>query len=125
VNEENTHMGYIAHHAIIVTSWDKTILRKAHERATTFDCHVSDIVESGVNGYHSFLIAPDGSKEGWDESRRGDAQRAAWIEWSRSVRYEDGSSPLSWVEVRYGSDDHDAKVERHEWLEVHSEGAQS
>lgn len=115
-------MGYIAHNAIVVTSWNDETIEKAHAKATELRCSVSNIVASPVNGYKSFLIAPDGSKEGWGDSDVGDAQRKAWIAWSKDLRYEDGSSSLHWCEVRFGSDDADAQIVTHEWADAPAEG---
>lgn len=108
-------MGYIAHHAIVVTSWnDKTIV-SAHAKATELGALVSPIIPARCNGEASFFIAPDGSKEGWVDSDKGDEQRDSFIEWADSQAYEDGSSPIAWVEVRYSPDDHEATVSRHAW----------
>jgi len=108
-------MGYIAHHAIVVTSWDDKTLKAAHDKAIEIGCAVSKIVDSKINSYRSFLIAPDGSKEGWGDSDSGDQKRKEWIEWAESTLYEDNSGPLSWVEIRYGSDDQDAVISNHAW----------
>jgi hypothetical protein len=75
---------------------------------------ISYMVKSRVNGYTSFLVSPDGSKEGWAESEEGDNRRATFIEWLRSKRYEDGSSPYSWAEVLYGDDDQQAAIVAHD-----------
>ena len=63
-----------------------------------------------VNGSRSFLVAPDGSKEGWLESATGDAMRSEFVAYLRSLAYEDGSTPLSWVELSYGGDDDEVQV---------------
>lgn len=115
-------MGYIAHNAIVVTSWNEDAIGKAHIKAIELGCHVSNIVDSKMNGYASFLIAPDGSKEGWGDSDKGDARREAWKAWTHELAYEDGSSSLHWVEVRFGSDDGDASVVTHAWAECPAEG---
>ena len=109
-------MGYMRHHTIVVTSWDEKILATAHAEAyRIFDATVSEIVLSPVNGYVSFFVAPDGSKEGWDSSDTGDAKRAEFIAWLRTQVYEDGSSSLTWFEAFYGDDDRECAVEHHNW----------
>lgn len=55
-----------------------------------------------LNNVRSFMVAPDGSKEGWDESDLADGARAAFREWLDGRAFEDGSSPLTWVEVAFG-----------------------
>lgn len=108
-------MGYMVHHAILVTTFDEQRAKIAHKKAIEiFDNLVSEVVtqmrESVVNGYHSFTVFPDGSKDGWTDSDTGDQHRAAFIEWLESQRYEDRSSPYDWVEVQYGDDNGDTKI---------------
>ena len=64
-------MGYMRHHAILVTSWDAKLLASAHAQAVKMFAYVSPISPAFVNGYQSFFIPPDGSKEGWPESDAG------------------------------------------------------
>lgn len=103
-------MGYMRHHAIVVSSWDKDLIAKAHKIAVESFPHVSEIVPHAMNGGGSFLVPPDGSKEGWPESLLGDDRRAAFVRWMDSQRYDDGSTSLRWVEVMYADDDGDAKI---------------
>lgn len=71
-------------------------------KAIELELPVSEVVESPVNGYQSFLIAPDGSKEGWADSDKGEAAREAWTMWARSSRLY-----LDWVHINYGGDDNE------------------
>lgn len=74
-------MGYEKHHSIIVISSDKGI-KKPHKKAMKiFDHLVSNIIHSGMNGVSSFFIAPDGSKEGWTDSFKGDERRDKFIQY--------------------------------------------
>lgn len=101
-------MGYMVHHAILVTTFDEQAAKVAHKKASEiFDRLVSGITgisESLVNGYHSFAIFPDGSKDGWEDSDEGDEHRAAFVAWLETQQYEDRSSRYDWVEVQYGDD---------------------
>lgn len=99
-------MGYMRHHAIVVTGWDPEVVRCARELATTiFNGHgITEVVGPLVNGYYTFLVPPDGSKEGWDESGVGDGRRAEFIEGLKQFDY------LDWVEVQYGDDDMETKI---------------
>jgi hypothetical protein len=108
-------MGYIKHHAIVVSSWDDKLLARAEAQAIELGCCVSPIVAGTSNGQRSFLIAPDGSKEGWGASDVGDTQREAFARWADEQRYDDGSTSLSWVEVSFSPDDQDAAIVRHAW----------
>lgn len=112
-------MGYMRHHAIVVTSYQENAIKAAREKAiellraqdseidrTNADRLVSPIIDGTRNGYSSFLIAPDGSKEWWDESDRIAAAREAWIQWARGF---DG--PLDWVLVQFGDDERETKID--------------
>lgn len=100
-------MGYMRHHAIVVTGWDPEVVRCARELATTiFNGHgITEVVGSLVNGYYTFLVPPDGSKEGWDDSVEGDARRAKFIE-----GVEQQFAYLDWAEVQYGDDNLETKI---------------
>lgn len=57
-----------------------------------------------VNGYVTYAFLPDGSKEGWPPSDRGDEYRNAFVELF-DHGYRDGSSPFEVTRVRHGGDD--------------------
>jgi hypothetical protein len=95
-------MGTIIHDAIVVTSWKEDHAQAARDEAERLGLPVTGITSSWLNGYVSFLIAPDGSKEGWADSDRGEVKRAEWKAWA-SQQYAKGVY-FDWVEVRYGRD---------------------
>ena len=101
-------MGYMIHHAIIVTSFDDKAIIKAHVKALKIfpDNLVTSITPYGMNGYRSFLIAPDGSKEGWEESEQGNENREKYIDWLFNQAYDDGSSLYDFVEIEYGDENY-------------------
>lgn len=116
-------MGYIRHHAIVVTGWDDDRVRIAHEQARrlleqrTQDgiAHLPDdvltpIIDAHLNGYTSFAILPDGSKEFWGDSDEMDTIRAAFLDWLESQRDEEGGSYLRWAEVIFGDEDGPARI---------------
>lgn len=105
-------MGYMRHHAIIVSSFMNERTQAAHAKAVELGMSVTNITPEVVNGYTSFLIGPDGSKEGWGASAEGDSQRAAMIEYLDAQRYDDDSSLLDWVVVQYGDDEMETRVVR-------------
>lgn len=98
-------MGDIVHHAILVSaSYDTNgehWIEVARRAALEAGCRPTAIQEGVVNDVRSFAILPDGSKEGWEESNAGDRARYDFIRWMNDQAYEDGSSPLSWVEVEW------------------------
>lgn len=115
-------MGNVSHHAIVVTSWKRDVLKDARKYAKKLKLEVTEIVESKWNSFATFVVLPDGSKEGWRESIDGDDRRAKLKERLLSYRYDDKSSCLEWVEVQYGRDDYGiggvgAKVTDHEWVD--------
>ncbi len=99
-------MGYMRHHTIVVTGWDREDTRKAHNQAVKQFGHlVSQVVDSRLNGYVSFFIAPDGSKEGWSASHNGDDAREYFKSWLRESR-----NSASWVEVQFADEDGDNRI---------------
>lgn len=106
-------MGYIRHHTIIITSFDhKTILEVTREAKKIFSSLVSNVIKS-MNGFESFFIAPDGSKEGWEDSDFADRGRKQFIKFIKSKTCMDGSNPISFVEIFYGDNDGECKIINH------------
>jgi hypothetical protein len=107
------------HHTIIVCGIDYrginmgNPINKAREIAISIFPYVSPLSPETMNGYQSFFIPPDGSKEDWDESEVGDDQRDKFIEQLKLMEYEDGSSPICWVEVQFGDDNNISSIIRH------------
>ena len=108
-------MGYIKHHAIVITTWQEDLVPKLLASARELDLEVLSSGPTYINGYSTIIILPDGSKEGWEESDRGDSMRTLFKTRLQDFEYEDGSSPLEWVEVAYGSDDARAVVTDDAW----------
>jgi hypothetical protein len=108
-------MGYMRHHAIVVTTFSSDPCRICGARnvATELGLACTSIVKSPTNGYLSFMVAPDGSKEGWPESEVGDSGRQSFIAWLDAQRYSDGSSPYDWVLLQYGDDEKRTAIIRH------------
>lgn len=107
-------MGYMRHHAIIVTSWSERII-EAHQKALEIfgDWEVTPIQRTRVNVYDTFFIGPDGSKEGWEDSDAGDRRRDEFVAWLDTQRYDDHSTWLKWAVVQYGDDAGVALIDAH------------
>lgn len=107
-------MGYIRHHAIIITSWSEAI-KDVHATARKiFGIQCSEILMAPINGEKSFFIGPDGSKEGWDESDKGDQQRKQFIDYINSMAdVEDKSNSIRFVELFYSEDNNKAEIINH------------
>jgi hypothetical protein len=112
-------MGEIKHHAIIVTAtygeptlgsrtsgeerhWAEIAYRQAIDIFGS--AQVTTPTPSLLNATRSFLVAPDGSKEGWEDSDEGDQRREEFVEWLRGQAYDDGSSPLAWIELYFAAE---------------------
>lgn len=103
-------MGYFRHHTIIVTGWDAQSVAIAQQEAKKLFFTTSEVTPTAINGFISFFIPPDGSKEGWDASDDCNQNRDKFIEWLHSHAYS-----LRWVEVSFGEDGNVApKILRHD-----------
>ena len=121
-------MGYMRHHAIIVTGWPEEKMIEANKRAKkifekNFDGEpfekgrskrlVSDIIKGLSNDEYSFFIAPDGSKEGWQTSDLGDNARKQFLDWMEA---EDNY--LDYVELSFGGDGDYEKITRSRYTDL-------
>lgn len=98
-------MGTIRHNVIIVTcdSYNHKDMIKVHMKAVElFGMLVTSITSTPTNGFLTFFIAPDGSKEGWGESNEHDIKRKELCDYIDTFAYKDGSSSFKYVDVCYG-----------------------
>jgi len=92
-------MGYIKHKAVLVTTWkdckelDYFIDSQEPQHRRLF--HVTERV---TNGYLTYFMAPDGSKEGWKESDDAERIRADFIKIAMTIPC------VNIVYVSYGGD---------------------
>jgi hypothetical protein len=107
-------MGYMRHHAIVVTGWDDPhgTFDAAHAEAMRLMPDLTTpISQARMNAYQSFCILPDGSKEGWDESDRGDKERGVFISWlTEHAATSDGGWWVDWALVQFGDEEGDQRV---------------
>ncbi|HEX8574930.1 MAG TPA: hypothetical protein VF677_01415 [Flavobacterium sp.] len=113
-------MKNIKHHAIVVTSADRIRLDHVRNYAIKmFSDHmeakngkylISNIIDSLINNFATFFIAPDGSKEGYDASDDGDLIRKKITDYMKSLKDKDGKNPICFVEVSYGAEDENAEI---------------
>lgn len=109
-------MGFIAHDAVIVTISGYVLNSLMGLPAmpdveafraslpAEWQALIVGPVKSITNDYLTYAFLPDGSKEGWDTSGKGDEYREQFAALF-SFKYEDGSSPFDVVHVRFGGDD--------------------
>ena len=91
-------VSWMRHHAICATTWSEERAEEARAKVADIPgIQVTDVYESDCNGYCSFFVIPDGSKEGWNESDLGDERRA------KAAEILDANA-CDWVEVYYGCD---------------------
>lgn len=106
-------MGYYVHKTLIVTGYDSEHFRRAYAKAIClfrFDNKgnetnmVSSIYGQGLNNYKTFVVVPDGSKEGWETSDFFDKKMDEMIEYlnSKDCKFSDNSSFNEWILVEYG-----------------------
>lgn len=97
-------MGYLLHHTIVVSGCSLSDVAGAHRVACKeFSAEglpglVSGLVPHVMNGGAAFFISPDGSKEGWEHSHKGDRARSKFIAALRGM-------PVDWALVQIGGDD--------------------
>lgn len=89
-------MGTIQHDVMAITHFDWITINRIRSRAKDFfGDSVTPVVKSATNGYLTFFIGPDGSKEGWETSNEYDLKREQFIAYLKD-------SPAHWVSVSYG-----------------------
>jgi len=98
-------MGIENNEAIIATTWNKEVAEKTREwirELPTAWQQLFAIIPSIVNHKQTIIFAPDGSKKGWDIAEQGQRFRNEFFDLLKSFDYDDGSSPLDFIEVGYG-----------------------
>lgn len=105
-------MGYIKHNAIIATSWHDESLESFAALAESSGAQVLGPSDAIMNGFRTVVVCPDGSKEGWEDSDKGDEQREKLVNW---LKQPGPADYIEWVEVAYGADDANASVVNSRW----------
>jgi len=102
-------MGFHAHKTLIVTSYNAGLILTAHDKACAlFSARgVSNLSDALVNGFSSFAVWPDGSKEGWSESDDVDELMRTYILWLEDQQFSDGGNALDWGLCQFATDDRD------------------
>lgn len=102
-------MGIENNECIIATTWNNEVVEKIkkwidEEIDPAFDefKKLFCIIPSVVNNKQTIILAPDGSKKGWETAEKGKIVRDIFIDKIESFNYEDGSNPFDYVEVGYG-----------------------
>jgi len=109
-------MSNYLNHAIVVTSRFSAVITEAHKRCCELvDANpdlvgrqtfaITPLTPLGLNGTRSFMVPPDGSKEGWIQSNLGDELRKQIA----TILHEFTGS-LDWVEVEF-ADPHPGRKE--------------
>lgn len=106
-------MGVIGHHAIIVTGCEDEDCQKAHREAIRIGLRVSPHVYAEFGGYCTFVVSPDGAKEGGSWSAQGDVRRAEFLRQLKRLRDTDPDFACDWVEVQYGNDLGSPRITNH------------
>jgi hypothetical protein len=101
-------MSYMKHDAVIVTFPDFAASRVhiagfVASMPERFRPLIVGPIPSVINDYVTYVFAPDGSKEGWTDSKDGDRWRERFVRLF-DFAYDDGSSPFNVVAVSFGGD---------------------
>ena len=117
-------MGYFRNECLVVTGSIDAI-HKAHKECQNIFSNlptdhrifinpkslISDVVPGVVNDCATFMVAVDGSKEGWFESDLIEEKRILFMEW---LKEQDDF--YDWALVLLGGDDHECKILRSNYL---------
>ena len=98
-------MGVENNECVIATTSDNNAMIKIQDWVKTLNetqQSLFALLPSIVNNKKTIVLAPDGSKKGWEEAKQGDALRERLIYLLKTFDYEDGSNPFDWVEIGYG-----------------------
>ena len=98
-------MGIENNECVIATTWDNKAVDSIRLWVDTLEFSHQALfafLPSLVNGKQTIVLAPDGSKKGWDTAKKGDTLRKSFIKKIEKFDYEDGSNPFNFVEVGYG-----------------------
>lgn len=94
-------MGMITHDALVFTFGELEPAQRLRDLATELGLQCTNIVTSRSNGYSSFLVIPDGSKDSWETSDECDVARGELL---LHAETKADVSPCEWVHVRYSHD---------------------
>jgi hypothetical protein len=106
-------MGYIKHEAVIAEVSDEKIIRKIvalrrEMKKDQSECGLNPGIIVGpvevINGYSFFVFLPDGSKEGWDSSAKGDSWRERFLSLVKESEYPE------YVHFQFGGDDNETII---------------
>lgn len=98
-------MGTINHNAIVATTWDDEIVTAVTKWVGTLETKYRSLFIYGFgicNGFHTIVMIPDGSKEGWNDSENCDEIRKQFVALLDSFAYKDESNPVNYIEVGFG-----------------------
>ena len=98
-------MGVENNEAIIAITWDRELIPQIMKWISGRDIEeksLFSIVPALCNGKISIILAPDGSKKGWDTADKIKKLRDDFILELEKFAYDDGSNPFNWVEVGFG-----------------------
>lgn len=99
-------MGTSYHEAIIITATTRATAIRYYKLAKEIfkQCPLTYPTKEATNSISTFMIAPDGSKEGWNTSIQGDKERLQFLEVLKAKKGKLGYSEIEWVWVKYGFD---------------------
>jgi len=98
-------MGVENNECVIATTTDTRAMQKIKDWVMTLSTNEQSLfafLPGLINSKQTVVMGPDGSKKGWDTSKRGEVLRDQLVAIFVKQDYEDGSNPFYWIEVGYG-----------------------
>jgi hypothetical protein len=98
-------MGVENNECIIATTWDEQSVNHIKKWIKTLSDDEKSLfcfIPALVNHKTTIILAPDGSKKGWDIADRIEQLRDSFYNLLKSFNYEDGSNPFDFIEVGFG-----------------------
>jgi hypothetical protein len=100
-------MGYMKHKTIVVTHYKRNEIVDVYLMAMKLPLEISHLSDECTNGYISFCVFPDGSKEGWERSDEADGAMDFLVKYIKE-KYEF----MQWVEVVFGDEHGSPRITR-------------
>jgi len=98
-------MGFFNHQAIIVICSNGELAKEVHKKAVEMYPYTTELLVTKVNAYYSFMLGPDGSKEGWKDSNEGEKLREEFVEYLKHMNIVLNKWGLQWCAINFPEDD--------------------
>ena len=97
-------MSHVVHSAILVTGMIESHLTMAYNEAKRLGLHIIGPSDPMINGYRTFIVQSNGSKDGWEEGDEDQVMRDRFEQWLITQTLPDSPVVLEWCRISYGYD---------------------